>query len=194
MAKASPEEVYWRGRVASAQHDELETVRKGAAAWTTLFTAVIGVFGTVAFASGLPALDDLDEKLQDPVKWATIAAGVLALVATVMAGIAAGPSLKKSSDSSWQGMRTRTRDSARTALTLLNIAKILGGVAAAIVFVGSVVIFLSGEAPGSAPKLVAVVNGTAVCGPLGTASDGAAKVGSTPLAGASYIVVVTRCP
>ena len=109
------DEAYWREEVIKAQRDELESTRKAATAWAGLFGAVLGVFGTVTFAGGLTALDDLNEDWQPLVKGATLAAAALALGATLLAGAAAGPSAKTTSDSSWTGRRDAVRKGARTA-------------------------------------------------------------------------------
>ena len=196
MSVASEDEVFWRAQATAAKHQELENVRKAATAWTALFTAVVGVFSTVAFAGGLPALDDLDPTWQDPVKYATVVALALALTATILAGIATGPSAKTTDDSSWKGTRNRARDAARNARTQLRISKFLGAVAAAVILGGSVAIFFAGATAPKAklPSLIAVVGGKAVCGPLTKGSDGQAKVGQESLAGATSILVVSACP
>ena len=77
----------------------------------------------------------------------------------------------------------------------LLIAKSLGFLAAVLVLVGSsLVLFIDKDttAP-KAPTVVAVVDGSAVCGTLSVTSDGAA-VGGKPLSGAvTSFTIVAAC-
>jgi hypothetical protein len=196
QAAAIAEESYWRTQAASIRHDELATVRKAADTWTTLLTAVLGVFGTVAFAGGLPALEDLNDTLQFIVKVVTAAAVVCAVIATVYASKASGTSTKTTNNTSWQGVQKAARDNAVAARTQLAKAKRWGIAAAALVLGGSLLILFAGSAKPdpAAPSVIANVNGTIACGPLTKASNGALSAGTTPLNGATSITVVPACP
>jgi hypothetical protein len=196
QAAATAEESYWRSQAASIRRDELATVRKAADTWTTLLAAVLGVFGTVAFAGGLPALEDLNDTLQVIVKLATAVAVLCAVVATVYASRASGTSTKTTNDTSWQGVQRAARDNADAARTQLAKAKKWGVAAAAIVLSGSLLILFAGSSKPdpSAPSVIANVNGTVACGPLTKASDGTLRAGTTSLNGATSITVVAACP
>src|SRR4051794_27492384 len=58
----SAEETYWRDQVVAARHGQLEMVRKAATGWSALFGGLLGIFGTVAFAGGLPTMEDLPDR------------------------------------------------------------------------------------------------------------------------------------
>ncbi len=54
------EDEYWAAKLTEARRGQLDTVRKAATNWSALFTAVLGVFTAVTFASGVPGLDELE--------------------------------------------------------------------------------------------------------------------------------------
>lgn len=191
------EEEFWRQQVLEGRRTQLEAVRKAATSWSELFAAVLSLFGTVTFAGGLASLEDLEEGLQTPVKLATLAAALLMLSATVLAGLASGHSAATTSDNTWQGMRTSTNKRADRAREFLSYAKICGLGAGVIVLLGSAVILLAGEAAApakTAPTVVAIVDGEAVCGALKAGSDGALMVDDVPLRSVSTVEVVDACP
>jgi hypothetical protein len=185
------EEEFWTQQVIEGRRDQLANVRKSATAWSGLFGAVLAVFGTVAFAGGLTALEDLPSQHASLVRVMTMAAAVLALGATVSSGYPISPT----NDNTWQGRRNTTNARAETARVELLIAKSLGFLAAVLVLVGSsLVLFTDKDTPApKPPTVVAVVDGSAVCGTLSITSDGA-TVGGTPLSGAvTSFTVVTAC-
>ena len=189
------EEEFWTQQVIEGRRGQLATVRKSATAWSGLFGAVLGVFGVVAFSGGLTALEDLPSQYQTPVRVVTIAAATLALAATVLSGWAAGYPIKPTNDNTWQGLRNTTNSRAETARVELLIAKSLGFLAAVLVLLGSsMVLFIDKDTPApKPPTVVAVVDGSAVCGTLSITSEGAA-VGGTPLTGAvTSFTVVAAC-
>jgi hypothetical protein len=58
-ASADEEWAYWDAKATDLRRTQLSTVQGAATKWATLLTAVLGVFGTVAFAGGLTTLDKL---------------------------------------------------------------------------------------------------------------------------------------
>lgn len=192
---AMTEEEFWSQQVIEGRRGQLENVRKSATTWSGLFGAVLGVFGTVAFAGGLTALEDLPGEYASPVRVMTIAAAALALAATVLSGWAAGYPMKPTNDNTWQGLRNTTNDRAETARVELLVAKSLGFLAAVLVLVGSsLVLFIDKDTPApKPPTVVAVVDGSAVCGTLSITSDGA-EIGGKPLSGAvTSFTIVAAC-
>lgn len=196
MTPEELEEQFWRMQVAEGRHGQLDAIRKAATTWSELLAAILGLFGIVAFAGGLTGLEDLESDYQTPIKIATLAAAVLVLAATILAGFAAGYSTQTTSDSSWQGLRDSVNQRAEDARVKLMVAKALGSVAGLIVLVGSATVLLAGEAEStkSPPTVVAVVDGSVVCGKL-SAGSGGLQVDGTALSGSvTSIVVVDACP
>lgn len=184
---------FWKQQVQTRNRDQLTTVTKAATAWSALFAGVLAVFGTVAFAGGLTAVDRVEAPWGSVAKAVTLVAVVLALVATVLAGLASGASVSVTNDNTWDGQRDWVKSQATRAFTRLRLAKRFGGAAGALLLVGSTVVLLAGEAVPSVPTVVVVVDGRAVCGPLTSTGAGLA-VGGTALAKVSSLTVVAACP
>ena len=190
------EEKYWRDQVASARHGQLEMVRKAATGWSALFGGLLGIFGTAAFAGGLPTLDDLPETLRQWLIVATIAAAVLIFLALVLAGIAAGPNPRRVWHSDWKSERKFQTTAAERASDLLKRSRIAGALAVFVVVAGSVAILIVGKED-AAPKptpMVAVVDGRAVCGPLASDLSGGLAIGEVSLVGVASLIQVDSCP
>ncbi|MEO6997201.1 MAG: hypothetical protein ABI112_03880 [Terracoccus sp.] len=192
----SGEVEFWKQQVLTRNRDQLTTVSKAATAWSALFTGALGLFGTVAFAGGLTAVHRVDDPWSGVVKTATLVAVVLALAATVLAGLASGASVSVTNDSTWDGQRDWVKSQAARAYGRLRLAKRFGGAAAAALLFGSTVVLFAGEAVPSlpsAPTVVVVIDGRAVCGPLTSTASGLA-VGGTLLTKVSSVTVVDACP
>lgn len=187
---------YWKQQVLTRNRDQLTTVSKAATGWSALFAGVLAVFGTVAYAGGLTAVDRVDDPWSGVVKAATLLAVVLALAATVLAGLAAGASVSVTNDSTWDGQRDWVKSQAVLAYGRLRLAKRFGSAAGAVLLFGSTVVLLAGEAAPSLPSVptvVVVVDGRAVCGPL-TATDAGLAVDGAGLTKVSSVTVVEACP
>lgn len=189
---------YWDTKLTELRRGELETVHNAAKAWSTLFAGVLGLFGTVAFAGGLTAIDDLPGRAATAAKVLTLVAIFAALVATI-AGAYASQSMTLTTDQPLTGkaLRERADKTANTALKRLSVAKKAGIVAAACVVSGSVLILIVGKAKAThtPPTAVVVVNGGAVCGSLERAESGALTIGGTALVGnVGSVTVVDACP
>src|SRR5262245_32635392 len=94
------EDEYWAAKLTEARHGQLDTVRKAAASWSALFTAILGVFSAVTFTSGLSGLDELADAPRLAVQYAIGVAAVAALAATLLAGWAANAIPKVTNDMS----------------------------------------------------------------------------------------------
>ena len=185
---------YWKDQVIALRRNQLETVTKAATSWSALFSAVLAVFGAVAFAGGLTTLDKLASPWHEIVLGMTLLAAMLALAATVLAGLASGTTASETDDSTWDGLRDSTKQRAKEALGRLRLAKKLGAGAMALVVVGSSIVLIVGEDTSvSSPDVIAVVNGAAVCGPL-TRTNARLSVAGTELTNVASITVVGACP
>ncbi|MFI6449686.1 hypothetical protein [Kitasatospora sp. NPDC050543] len=190
------EDEYWAAKLTEARHGQLDTVRKAATNWSTLFTAVLGVFSAVTFASGLPGLDELDRLSRLIVQCAIGVAAVAALAATLLAGRAANSIPKVASDLSISALQETTKKTAGSALNLLNWSLRCGVVAAVVVVAGSFFMLLAEKSakPESVTKVISVVDGKAYCGAPKAGADGNLTVGGVALSRAASITVVPACP
>ena len=194
MPTEQEEANYWKDQVLKGTRGELETVQKAAAAWSTLFTAILGIFGTVTFAGGLTALDDLPSTWRPWIKGSTIMAAGATLIAIIFASRASGTMPKRTNDTTWDGFRRSSEAAAQQALKDLGMAKKAGLVAAGLVLVGSSAVLLAGpkEASTEVPTVVVVVDGKALCGKL--AGGTPLMVGTTALTNVTTLTVVSGCP
>lgn len=196
----TPEEewAHWDAKLIELRHGQLKTVQDAAAGWAKLFAAVLGIYGTVAFAGGLTSLDKLAAPFDTIARIATFLAAVAALLATWWATLASQdlePEERAATDAN--SLRAATEVAVRSSLRDLRKAKKAGYAAAAIVLAGSTMILWQQEAesPAKPPKVLAIVAGEAVCGPLARADDGSLEVDETPLAGeVQNVTVVAACP
>lgn len=190
------EDEYWAKKLTDVRHTQLETVQKAATGWATLFTAVLGVVGSVTFVTGLNGLNDLTQPIQWIVKGGITAAAVIALAATILAGVAANSMPKVSDDVTFDNFRTKSKTKALAALGYLRVALILGAAAAIIVVAGSLLVLFSDKAttPAQPQSVIVEVHGKVYCGTPAVSPDGAMSIGSVPLDGARSITVVNACP
>jgi hypothetical protein len=188
------EDDYWAGKLLDARHGQLDTVRKAAASWSTLFTATLGLFGTVTFVSGLTGLNDLPTGTRLAARWLIVAAAVLTLAATILAASAANSMPRVSEKLTSDTYQSANKTAATNALRRLRIAMGLGAVAASVVVAGSIVVLFSDKSSPSAPHLLVEVNGKTYCGTPSRAADGTLRLGAAPLDGASLVTTVTTCP
>ncbi|HMM95198.1 MAG TPA: hypothetical protein PKA89_09195 [Phycicoccus sp.] len=190
------EDQYWAGKLTDARHGQLDTVRKAATSWSALFTAVLGVFSAVTFATGLPGIDDLDETPRVVVLASIGVAALATLAATILAGLAANSVPRVTSDLSIASFQKDTKETAKRALNLLKFSMISGCIAAVVVVGGSIIMLFSdsfAKAP-SPTLLISVVGGKAYCGAPTVGTDGTLEVNGVPLSQASSITVVSSCP
>lgn len=190
------EDEYWALKLTEARHGQLETVRKAATNWSTLFTAVLGVFSAVTFASGLPGLDELGGTPRLIVRCAIGVAAIAALVATLLAGWAANSIPKVTNDLSIATFQSTTKKTAVSALNRVRWSMGCGAVAAVVVVAGSLLMLFAEKSakPESTTNVITVVDGKAYCGAPNASADGSLTVGGVPLSLATSITVVSVCP
>jgi hypothetical protein len=188
------EDEYWEGKITEARRGQLETVRKAAASWSTLFTAVLGVFTTVTFASGLTGLNDLSTETRNLVRGGIAVAVIATLTATVLAGAAANSLPRKYDDLTVDTYKARYKKQATTALTRLRLSMLFGVLAAIVVVAGSFVVLFAEKAPVKPQPIIASVSGKTYCGTPVVQPDGSLSIGDIPLNGATSLTVVTKCP
>ena len=190
------EDDFWKGKVIEARHNQLDTVRKAAAGWTALFTAVLGIFGSVAFVGGFADLGDLGSTEAFLARLGVCVAAVLALVATIQCGLAANSMPTVTDDTTFQTMRDATKEKAEQALGRLRLGLRFGIAAAVVTLSGSALVTFAGgeDAAPAVPDVLAFVNDDAlVCGPL-SLEGGNLTVGGTTISSLSSLVVVEACP
>lgn len=190
------EDEFWTSKILETRHSQLDTVRKAATSWSTLFTAILGVFGTVTFVSGLTGLDTLSDTVRGLVRGGIAIAAVATLAATILAGSASNSIPKVSNDLTIDGFRSDNKKRAAKALKRLQWSMFFGALAAAVVISGSIVVLFADKSskPDNPPPIIAVVNGRAICGTPSIASDGTLAIGSTSLNGATSLIIVAACP
>jgi hypothetical protein len=189
------EDDFWRQAIEDARHNQLDTVRKAAAGWLALFTAVLGVFGTVTFATGLTGLNDLSDTTRVYVRIGIAVAAVATLAATILAGSAANSVPHVTSELDITSFQVKTNNRAKSALNRLRGAMVLGAVAAAVVVAGSFLVLFSNPVTASTQPapVIAEIGGKAYCGTPTASADGTLSIGGTSLNGAKSIVVVGSC-
>ncbi len=188
---------FWKGQVVAARRNQLEVIRKAATGWAALFTAVLGVFGSVTFVGGLSGLNDLADPLATNLRWAILVAALLTLAATLLTGFVANSIPRVTSDLDAGTLRDDTKNKARRGRKLLRASMYCAAAAGVIVTIGSAVaLFAEKKSSASeAPTVVAVVDGMATCGALTADDRGVASVSGTPLDdGVESLTVVDACP
>lgn len=188
---------YWDSRATELRRGQLGTVQSSATKWAALMTALLGIFGTVAFAGGLTTLDKLPNPWVGIAKVLTLVAAASAITAIVFLGVAAGGLLvSRHGGFTPELVRDMNTVEASGALNWLRRGQMAAVLAAALVIVGSGIVLWVGEKPSNPeiPKVVAVVNGNAICGSLARMRNGELAVGSTTLAHATSVTVVGSCP
>lgn len=190
------EDEFWASKILDARHSQLDTVRKAAAGWSALFTAVLGVFGTVTFASGLGGLDDLTDGTRNVVKTAIAIAALAALAATILAGSVANSMPRVTNDLTVSSFQAETKRRAVSALRRLRWAMNLGALAAAVVITGSLVVLFAAKSSteDKLPTLVAVVDGKTYCGTPAWSTDGTLSLSGVSLNGTTSLIIVPACP
>jgi hypothetical protein len=187
---------YWDGLALKAEREQLKAVQDSATKWTAITGTLLGLFGTVAFATGLSAIEDpADAWLPTVVRAATTVAFLLILYGTwSLAKAAGGLNLKYYADG-FDGVRLEQETTKRvvTAKRELDNGRKAALYGTLIVLIGTAVIFWCNKTPPSVSKVAGVTtNGQIVCGEL-------QSNGSTTTIGASTtpvtnIVTVTKCP
>ncbi len=190
------EDEYWAEEIANARRTQLDTVKKAAAGWTALFSAVLAVFGSVTFASGLTGLDDLASTTKAVVRVGIAVAAGATLLATLLAGAVTARVPNVSNVLTVDAFREDRKSQAERGLRLLKVSIFFGVVAAIAVTAGSLTVLFAdrASAPSTPSAVVAVVDGKAVCGPPEKKPGSVLVVDGVQLNGATSIVPVASCP
>jgi hypothetical protein len=195
-----PDQAEWDKAASAAAIGQLAAVRATAEKWAGTVTALLGVFSSVALLKGTGALADI--------RWVWLR--WILLVVIVAAGVAAAGSIwfaalaaqgrGAQQFNNWNGDALRSMVIARTpqAIQDLSISRLLGAIAAGLVFAVGVVTLVANAVPkqaGSPPSLVVVSkDGSLHCGDLKAGKDGgAATVGGKEVAGAVQVLSVSSC-
>lgn len=187
---------YWREQVGIARRTQLTVVRDAAKAWAGVFSGILGLFGTVTFVGGLNGLDDLAAKDQEWIRFAIVVAAISLLVATVLSALASNAIPVVADKMTGDGFRDRSKELARRSLRFFRVSMVFALIAASIVIFGSGYILFTStaeDAEHKPPKVVAVIDGTAYCGPLSLA-DGILAVDGKALKSVTLLTPVDTCP
>jgi hypothetical protein len=193
----TPEEEfdYWDAKATELRREQLASVRATATKWTALMSALLGVFGTVAFAGGLQTVDHLSDPWASIVKGLTTGAAVSAVGAIVLLSLAAGGlRISKEKGLTADSVRRMSTEDTRQALHWLSWGKVATVIAATLVLTGSTII-LWVQPKSTPPQTVLVITRHGVfCGPL-TRAKGEFHVGRHALEGdISGTIIVDACP
>ena len=187
---------YWTEQIDATRRGQLDTVKKAAAGWTTLFTATLGIFGTVSFASGFTGLSDLEPTTKLIVRILIVVAALLMLAATLLAGFAANTFPKHTNDLNVDDFRDASKTRAELSLTLLRLALIAGVATAAVVLAGSFLVLFSDKAsaPDAGTSAIVTFDDGAVCGVLEIDDQGSLTLDGRELDGVRSFTIVDECP
>lgn len=196
---ATPEEewTYWDTKATELRRTQLGTVQASATKWSALMTALLGVFGTVAFAGGLTTIDKLGHPWDRVAKILTTAAAASAVLAIVALALAAGGLLvSRGPGLTATSVRDRQTTQLQRGLKRLHVGRLCAVLDAALVIAGSTIVLWAGEAKStsSSGTFLAVVDGKAVCGPLTKDANGALVIGGATLKKVTQLVPTSSCP
>jgi hypothetical protein len=145
-----PDEAQWDDAAEQFLLSLLTNVQASASTWSGAIAALLGLFGSVALVTGPSDITKLGQTAQIIVVSLTLLAGVLAGVALILTTIA--QQLPSVHSENWRGSvyRDYVVRTSETARIQLNVARILGILAAVAVFaVGVIVLFVGLMASGS---------------------------------------------
>jgi len=155
----SPEEewTYWDTKATELRRGQLVTIQTAATRWAALLTALLGVFGTVAFAGGLTTVDKLPGWLPWVVRALTTLAAASAVTGIVVLSMAAGGLfVSRQPGSSATAVRRLYTTQMGAALALLNRGRAFAVAAAVLVLLGSLIVLWTPEKSAS-PSQTTVV-------------------------------------
>jgi hypothetical protein len=185
---------YWDDEATKLRRSQLKTVQTSATKWSALLTALLGVFGTVAFAGGLSSIDELKSPWATTAKIITTVAAGLAVIAIVCMSYAAG-GLRLTAIGSLGGPFLKRRSTALThkSLILLNLGRICAVLSAAAVLAGSFMVLWAPTADAPASRVIARFQNASYCGrPTKVANE--LQLGGRKLSEAVEIIPIAACP
>jgi hypothetical protein len=193
---AEEEWKYWDTKATELRRTQLTTVQTAATKWSAVLTALLGVFGTVAFAGGLTTIDKLPSPWD---AWAKVLTTLAAITAVIAIGIlnraAGGLSITKYRGLSAATVRDINTTGAAGALGLLKIGRYLAVATASLVLAGSLLVLWVREREDvpSVPTVLAVVDQELICGELAS-TKGRLTIDGKPADTAIFITPVSACP
>jgi hypothetical protein len=138
-----PDDLQWQREATERQHTALKDVRSTAEKWGASVTALLGIFGTVAFVKGPNEFSKLSE---DEAWWAfglIVAAGVLAAAAITAAALSAQGSPVRTEQLDGWTLRSWNEEQLDVAIRNLRISRFTTVLAAAVLFAAMLVTWAS---------------------------------------------------
>lgn len=158
---------YWQAKLDDLGRTELDTVRSTAAKWQGTISALLGIFGTVAFVSGNQTIEKLSPSAAAAAKLGVTVAVVLAVGAVLSATYAAQGIPRQREAPDWIWLATQLRKQAGRGLVALRCSQILALAAVLVVVAGSLLVLWNSESKTAAQPasvLMRLANGSVVCG------------------------------
>jgi hypothetical protein len=158
---------YWQAKLDDLNRTGLDTVRSTAAKWQGTISALLGVFGTVAFVSGNQTIEKLSPSAAAATKVGVTVAVVLAVGAVLTATYAAQGIPRQREAPDWVWLQTQSRKQARHGLVALRCSQVLALAAVLVVIAGSLLVLWNSESKTTAQPtstLMRLANGSVVCG------------------------------
>jgi hypothetical protein len=185
---------YWDQKATELRRGQLATVQGSAGKWLAFLTALLGIFGTVAFAGGLTTIDKLGSGWDIAARTLTTLAALAAVIGIVFLTKAAGGlSVKKVGNLTSVGARDLSTSNISGNLRDLGKGRVAALAASALVLAGSMIVLWVGPAPqGESQKVIAIIDGRAICGELGS-SEGRLTIAGEVAETASSLVPVASC-
>jgi hypothetical protein len=197
-ATETEEWLYWDAKATELRRTQLATVKASATKWSALLTALLGLFGAVAFAGGLTAVDKLSETNATLARVLTSLAALAALIAVFLfSKVSDGLFPKTVAGVTATSVREINTTGANAALVWFRAARALAIAAILLVVAGSFFVLWAGEAspPNKPSSVIAAVNGRIVCGQLGLGPHLVLTVGGDSIKGnITAIAEVAACP
>ena len=197
-ASAEEEWTYWDTKATELRRTQLATVQTAATKWAALLTALLGVFGAVAFAGGLTTIDKLGSPYAIIAKLLTTLAAIAAILAVYLFAQAAGGLTPRVAHGiGAASVRQMNTVASRNVMKTLKWGKRFAVSAAVLVLGGSALVLWVGDKTVSVvpPAMVAVVDGRLICGELTKQPDGTVLVGDHRITRSiTQIVSVGKCP
>jgi hypothetical protein len=185
---------HYEAKVDGLRRDQLKTVQSAATRWTALTSTLLGVFGTVAFAGGLRAVDTLSSPLDIVVRALTsVAAGSAILAIWFLARAAGGLVLAEVPVLTGLRLMEREAELVPPARRNLGKGKVLALVAAGLVVAGSVAVLWAPVAPAPVSGVIVRFPDAAFCGRPSLAG-GRLMISGRSLGEAVDVVPVAACP
>jgi hypothetical protein len=193
MTTYAEEIAAYEARLDTLRRGQLKAVQSTATKWSALMGALLGVFGTVAFAGGLTTVDKLPSPADYIVKGLTTAAAIGAVLAVwFLTRAAGGLHLTDLEQPNGRTLMAREAKLIKDSRAGLRIGKAFALATAGLVLAGSIVVLWTPEKSPD-PKFLARFGDGATCGTLHR-TGAKLTVGGRDVHDAAEIVPVAACP